>query len=94
MKKLTLLIAVFSLTIAGSAQKENETQPDTLQQKANYNTTRTSKTIAPDKGKGKKKIEKEEKKEETKVSKPGGNQSIHFPSPIISEKRAIRTKIK
>lgn len=95
MKKTLFTIATFSLFMTGIAQNEKPsnhgTNPDsTNQQKSNYNTTRTSKTIKVDLDKGEK---KKEKKGEVEVKKSGGGQHVKLPFTLIPDKkREVRSK--
>lgn len=90
MKKMIFTLAAFGLILTGIAQNEkpttNEPDPDSLQQKANYNTTRTNKTVTGPKGSGKKEEKKEEK---VKVGKSGGGQSAHKPFILLQDKKRI-----
>ncbi|CAG5082192.1 hypothetical protein [Parvicella tangerina] len=95
MKKLFFTIAAISLMSVGVAQKEkptaNEPDPDSLNQKANYNTTRTNKTIKGPKGKVVKEQTKEEKK---KTENGGGNQPGDSRFTLIHEDRKVAIDLK
>lgn len=72
MKKTILTLTIIGFSIVGFAQNEKpstDPNPDSLQNKANYNTTRTSKTIKADKT-------KEKKEKATTTGSGGGNQSF------------------
>lgn len=95
MKKMIFTLAAFTLMFAGVAQNEkptgNETNPDSLNQKANYNTTRSNKTVKDPKGKGAKEEKKEEK---VKVGNGGGSQSVKTPFVLLHDQRKITRDLK
>lgn len=73
MKKILMTLAVMGLVFTATAQNEkpsSDPNPDSLVNKANYNTTRTSKTIKADSKKDKKGTEKPK----TEVNSGGGGQ--------------------
>lgn len=95
MKKIIFTIGAFALMFVGVAQNEKpvntEPSPDSLQQKANYNTTRSNKTIAaPDLDN--KKINK--KKEKTNTEKGGGLQMNKSHFTLIHDTRKISRDLK
>lgn len=95
MKKMIFTIAAIGLMMTGVAQNEEPNnngthpEPDTLQQKANYNTTRTSKTIKAPEEKLKK-----EKKKNSEVKKSGGGQSFNTPFILLQNKKRIQREKK
>lgn len=98
MKKIIFTLAAFGLVLTGIAQNEkptkNETDPDSLVNKANYNTTRTSKTIKGPTGEGDKNAKKK-KEEKVKVGKGGGQQSMDAPFKVLfHDKMKIERDLK
>jgi Ni/Co efflux regulator RcnB len=95
MKKMIFTIAAFSFMLTGMAQNEKptttESDPDSLTQKANYNTTRTSKTVKGPSGEGAKEEKKEEK---VKAGKGGGKQAADKPFILFQDKKRIQRDLK
>lgn len=95
MKKMIFTLAAFSLMLTGIAQNEkptaNEPDPDSLNQKANYNTTRSNKTVKGPTGEGEK---KEKKGEKVKVGKGGGKMTADTPLIIFQDKKFINRELR